>query len=305
MPKYVCTGPIPHRLLRRFCHANYDRLMELAEKAAAEGPLDEIAEEFSAILHDIRVDGFRKRTEPGRLEAGGRLICDRLKGTQRDLEVLDIGGSDGITTLDLVERLEEVVEGSVEGVLADKFLQIVRCTNGVITEYRTTDHQPLLVRMGRIGVRLPRSEHPWALHMNLVGAIYQSLTATRDSLDCSESISLINPLVDLDPRITTIEMDVTRRRADLVGRFEVVRASNVLNPKYFPGEALVSAVENCWSYLAPDGILLVSRNHDEGSAEIERGTLFHKGSEGRADVIDLAGGSEIRDTVEQVVGYRQ
>ena len=49
------------------------------------------------------------------------------------------------------------------------------------------------------------------------------------------------------------------------GRFHIVRACNVLNPRVFSRDQLICAMENLGSQLKPGGFMIVGRTNDDGT----------------------------------------
>ena len=304
MPKYVCAGPIPSRWLNRLCHANPDRLPGIARewRTASASERARLAREFSEIVRDIFIRGVWKRTAPGRLRESERALCAHLapRGAAT-LDVLDLGASDAVTTVDLVRALRVATRADVRAVAVDRDLVLVPHRRGPVVEYRSADGEPVLLRLGRIGVRLPRSEHPWHVLATLVAILYLRLGRLRESLRPEEPISLLSPVVPTEePTLEIVAMDCLVDRREFHGRFDAVRASNLLNPRIFSGEELRRIVALCHRYLRDGGYLVVSRSEGAGAAEVEGGTLWARTASGFRPLQAFGGGSEIATLVDEL-----
>jgi len=97
--------------------------------------------------------------------------------------------------------------------------------------------------------------------------------------------------------IELLDDDITQPTPpQLRGRFEVVRAANILNRDYFSIPQLREAVRNLRSRLAgPGAFLIIVCTEEPGS---NHGTVFRLGPTGSFDVLTRVGrGSEIEDIV--------
>jgi hypothetical protein len=280
-------------------------LSELATLAqiAPVSALNKIMQEFSAILFDIRIGNLRKRTHGGRLRETERVICKRLGELRSaELTILDIGGSDGVTTLDLVEAIRTVTSKPVKAVLADKDLWLVAYRRGLVTEYRTRSGEPVMVRCGRLGFRLPASEYAWDIFSNILAKYYLTWSRFRASLREERQIGLVNPGVLLEEAILPVEMNCLAFHKEFREQIDVIRASNVLNPRYFTREQIAQTIRHCYMYLKPGGFLVVSRNHDERDQEVERGSIWVKIAENFQLEEEFNGGSEITPLPRTLTG---
>jgi hypothetical protein len=84
---------------------------------------------------------------------------------------------------------------------------------------------------------------------------------------------------------------------EFLGRMDVVRVSNLLHFDYFSEGELRAALSNVVRYIREGGLLLVSRNHQIGSGEVERGTLWRLIASRLVPVAEFGGGSDIKGIV--------
>ena len=82
----------------------------------------------------------------------------------------------------------------------------------------------------------------------------------------------------------------------MLGKFDVVRAANILNKGYFDRQSVAIAVQNVRERLSgPGSYFIVNRTHSDGS---NHGTIFEMGSDGRFSTrCSIGQGSEISDIV--------
>jgi hypothetical protein len=95
--------------------------------------------------------------------------------------------------------------------------------------------------------------------------------------------------------IEIVENDIFVLTPEFVGRFDFIRAANLLNEGYFAREKLSAAISNIRSYCrGPGSLLLVVRS----SEQRQDGTLFRLEADGRFQVRARFGqGSEIEQIV--------
>lgn len=282
--------------------ADPDALLDIALRGG--GGLDSSedawqSEQFSRVLHDIRMGGVWKRTNSGRLKATERMLCKHIVTPEDGRPMLlDIGASDGVTTVELLRSIRHARGVEAKILLGDINLRLDRYRLGPLVEYRAVDGEPVMVRVGRFGMRL--GEHRRVKHRlrDSLSRGYLRLVALRRAMRIDAQISLVNPIVSRESAITVREMDCLKRCEDLVGRFVAVRASNVFNLGYFGADEIHRALDHIFAYLRRDGCLVVSRNADQSGAEIENGSVWNKSNRKFSWIEDFGSGSEVKDVVE-------
>jgi len=239
-----------------------------------------------------------KRTEPGRLRSIDAALVARLAAAGATIgEALDLGISSGTTTLELVETLRDAGHpGIVTG--TDRLLeaQLVELPLSCRALVEPPGH---VLQYEILGAPL----RPWRRRLDYVSGMLAvrglaHLALRRTALerarrtDHSRRVALVTPRLSQASGIHLVEDDVTERRCDFVGRFDLVRAANILNRHYFTPELLLRAVDNVRAYLrGPGAWLLVLRTL--GTAD-HQGTLFRLDDSGRLAVVERYGrGSEI------------
>lgn len=238
-----------------------------------------------------------KRTEWGRLARIDAWLIRHLQLAQSDPRSgLDIGISSGVTTLELADALRDAglsihltgTDRSFQARLLDAapFCRVLAEPEGHILQYDIAGRaiQPWLRKLDYVdGMVLVRG----LLHLML-----DRRARTKLRRGEGRAVALVSPRLSGSGAVALVESDVTVRDERLVGRFDLIRAANVLNRHYFDEESLQCAVANVRSYLSgPGSWLLVVRTRGN---EEHNGSLMRLGADGRLAVVGRYGaGSEV------------
>lgn len=220
---------------------------------------------FSDAISTLQFGVTFKTTRPGRQEHSNRLISQVYRGLRP--VILDVGASDGSTSLDLIEALE----GNFEQYFVTDLNLSTRCgydRRGVL--YFMDAHANCVLRASRRLLVYSDTRRAWFPLPSLVRALLSGARKVADWRD----VLLIQPdlvsLVAHDPRITITRYDLfapwTDRRPNLI------KVANLLNRKYFTDLQMKEALRIQCSNLSPGGrLLLVSEDNDT-----EKFSLFRK-----------------------------
>ncbi|MGH9048089.1 MAG: ATP/GTP-binding protein [Acidimicrobiales bacterium] len=225
--------------------------------------------------------------------------------------VLDVGVSSGVSTLELCEAL----------VAADHPVRIV--ATDLMTEARLVRVFPRCFTLtDETGYPLRHDVFAWTLKPWVVGNDYRSgffvvrkcinLAFTsqarrllrRSGSPAVRRVELVTPRLRPCQNISVQNDDITRFNLEFAGRFDFIRAANILNKGYFTDDQLKSSVALLGRYLVDrDGHLLVVRTHQDGT---NHGTLFAIAGRGQCVALQRFGeGSEIEDLVLGALQTRQ
>jgi hypothetical protein len=265
---------------KRF-YPDLDLLIKLNEKSHSDlASLESISAEFSRIMKNLKLNGVWKWTGRNRLVQMDNLLSRHILDEQwTRLELLDLGASDGITALDTVENIQSESELPVNVTIIDSNFRLFRHRVRLGKIYFTKSYRPILIRWGPIGIDLEPAEGLEGVFFNRITTICtKHFTKVLSKMDLSQStpINLVNPLVLHSNPIEICEGDLFEAREDWHGRFNAVRASNVLNLSYYSVEDIKQALEIIHSYLQDNGVLIVSRNLIGENSELEKGALWRK-----------------------------
>lgn len=251
-----------------------------------------------------------KKTGGGRFQALDAAIVRQLDGQPPLIgELLDIGISSGITTLELDAALTKAGHAlRVTGTDLSLDAFIVPVMPGWRALVDGSGH-PLQYDM------VGRSVRPWRRRLDWFDGmvVFRGLVnrfgkpRARRSLASNriiQQVRLLSPRLTRRQDITVVRDDVTVENTALVGRFDIVRAANILNLDYFDTPTLRRALANVTSYLAgPGALLLVARTlgNDE-----HHGTLFQIVEQGDGfRIVERYGeGSEVEALVLETLPRR-
>src|SRR5262245_54793659 len=229
-------------------------------------------EQFSLALHNIRMAGVFKRTNSRRLPATEEAILEGvLSEYQANCRILDVGASDGITSVELLEHLQAHWGTGVSMVMSDLNLWLERYRLGPLLEYRESSGDQVFIRIGewefrtvkRNGVRASEQlEHHYlrTIGKSLYWRVWSFIGARMRYAD---HISLINPRAKMCRGLEARVLNCLICDSSLIGEFHCVRASNVLNIEYFARDELVIAISTVHAYLKEGGCLVISRNEGD------------------------------------------
>lgn len=217
--------------------------------------------------------------------------------------VLDIGISSGSSTLELYEDLAAAGKHShIIGTDLSTEASLVNVAPGCFALVDSTGY-PLRYDIFKWSIK------PWVVSsdyhngffilrkcINLaLGYRSRKLISQFNSARVS-TVRLITPMLRKHPNIVVQKDDVTQYNHLFEGKFNFIRAANVLNKGYFTDTALVAIIDNIKHYLArPKGALLVVRTHENA---VNQGTLFSIEENGGCEIIQRFGdGSEVEAIV--------
>jgi hypothetical protein len=248
-------------------------------------------------------NGTFKLTRPSRFAGLNAEIASVIEERSKDLrEVLDIGASTGSTTIELAD-----------------FLGKLGCSPNVVgTDLFIDAHLVKLLP----GLRVLADAEGWPLQYDIAGLPVRAWVRRLDYLTFTAgprllARALVRPRlrrkiregqttpVRMESRalagrdVKLVENDIFALTPSFVGRFDFIRAANILNIGYFPADRMVLAISNIRSYCrGPGALLLVVRS--VGPA-MHDGTLFELKDGGRFEIRARIGkGSEIEPLVLDV-----
>ncbi len=255
------------------------------------------ADEEARFFASIRLaNGVFKTTDTKRMTALDRLIADRVAADgHAEPEVLDIGVSSGVTTLELRDALKAAalrprivaLDAAVEARLCDVApgRRVLQDSSGRDLQYEV------------LGVAI----RPWRRKLDYVTGYWLLADAARALCVPAKTatrrrVRLISAGVQAAPEIEIMEHDLSRPLDVLVRRFDIVRAANLLNLDYFSSAELTRMVKIVRGYMKDAGsFLIVNRTHHDGT---NHGTIFKAEPTGGLTVIErFGGGSEVEDLV--------
>jgi SAM-dependent methyltransferase len=250
------------------------------------------------LIRHVRIGGTNKSSAPGRLQEADMALIDQLeRQSTRHLHFLDVGCSDGTTSLDTIQLIERSLQIRVSAYLQDRYIWVRIKRRWNIVEFVSSEQDLLMVRCGGVALApAPKTVFLAPLTNRLVSA-YLGLTRFRRRMQEISRFPLLSPHVLLHPDLQICEGSVLTPTEDFLGRMDVVRVSNLLHYDYFSKTELRTALSNLVRYIRDGGLLLVSRNCQHRAGEIERGTVWRLMAMRLVPVADFGGGSELKELV--------
>ncbi len=221
-------------------------------------------------------NGTHKTTSPCRLVDVDARLC-RLLPPRGTVHLLDVGISSGVTTLELLDRLEGLghrVTGVGVDIRIDAYL---RCWLGIDMLYDRDGH---VLQVAVPFFAKGRPDHPPSstraklLHGVLTVAERLLVRRWLGLPGSSRPVMLVSPRLLDRAGFRVIEHDVSNPMPGWADSFDLIRAANVLNLSYFGPRPLVRMVEHLTTWLKDGSLLVICRT--DGTDGSNHGTIFRK-----------------------------
>ncbi|OQX12881.1 MAG: hypothetical protein BWK76_17020 [Desulfobulbaceae bacterium A2] len=267
----------------------------------------------------LRVNGhIGKTTLKGRLSDVNAVLEKYLTSKQLHVhELLDVAVSSGITAWEWLQSLSAAgrkVRITATDLVLEAFLVTIGPCLRVLTDIHGNALQYDVLGLGiRPGRPRPRDflGGQWVLSLFMRGLWWRykkqqlrlsDAAAGEGCFDCDPRqgirIRLISQQIPEAPNPLFVQDDLfAPLPSEFLGRFDVVRAANILNLAYFPSEKIVAVSRRLKHCCRPGGILLVCRTWEDGS---NHGTIFCLGrNDALRAVVRFGCGSEVESQVLQ------
>jgi hypothetical protein len=242
---------------------------------------------FREAMTSIYVGGTIKITGAKRHPETDQLLLDHVD--LQGADIVDIGASDGSTSLDLIALLPAL--GSYT--IADLYLRLRAVEVGSHTLLFTDDDTCVLV-VGRRAIA-------WPAESGAVAVLYRRLVrAASAHLSEAREVVLLNPevrrLMTTDPRITAQVHDIFEPWPGAAP--DVIKVANLLRRLYFSDEDLLRALRVLRDSLPEEGHLMIVDNPRIPDTPPRAGIWARRGQ----DLTEVAriGEPEIADLVARV-----
>lgn len=228
------------------------------------------AASFSRAMAAFAVGTTRKITGSGRHTEADTLLLEHVDLS--DAVIADIGASDGITSVELIERIPRFRQY----LIADLYLAVDAVRVGRRTVFRDKAGQVVVVT-GRRLLAWPSTSRPvaWLYRPTLRRA--ERLLRGGPSVHGNE-VLLVNPvtrrLLERDPRVSTRTHDIFTSWTP--PHPDVVKVANVLRRLYFSDERILAALRTILDQLRDGGHLLLIDNPRTTAQVKVRGCLYRK-----------------------------
>lgn len=279
LPVRLVRGGWPYRL-----EAALARLVEDDPRVVLDADVSDAA--FSRAMACMQVGETIKITGPRRHEAPDGLLLEHVD--LRGATVLDVGASDGSTSVELVARLPDVAAY----VIADLYLYLHAVP--------VAGHVVFFDEAGECVLVAGRRLLTWPGSSPVVTTLTRPLLAlARRRRAAWRSVLLLCPsarsLIGSDPRVTSAVHDVFTAWSG-PPRPDVIKVANVLRRLYFTDEAISRALGALFRSLPEGGHLLVV-NNPRARGVGSRGGLYRRDGDRFAVVARTPEPPEIDDLV--------
>lgn len=260
--------------------------------------------EEAAFFASIRLrNGTFKTTDHHRLDDLNMLVIGEWQKLDRKpREIMDVGASSGISTLEWAEALAQA------GIDAE-IVATDLCMHGSLVPL-LPGYEVLLDRDGKV-IQHILGNRPvrWSLDgprdffrgtgffVAALNALASTLLLLTNGRRRGEAVLLVNPDARDNARLSFADDDIMAPTPEhLRGRFNAIRVSNLLNRGYFDEAQLRRAVDNLKDRLMDAGsFLIVNRTHADGN---NNGTIFQLSEANKFEIVArIRDGSEIEDIV--------
>jgi hypothetical protein len=222
------------------------------------------ADAFRSAMSIIHVGDTIKITGTNRHAAADALILDHVPLT--GAAIVDIGASDGSTSVDLIAKLPEFSSY----VIADLYLQLQAVETGRHVLFFDADGTCVLVAGRRL--------LGWPTLSRTVRLLYRPLLARARSLP-ARPVLLLGPdarrLLRTDPRVSTRVHDVFQPWPAPAP--DVIKVANLLRRLYFSDEDILRALRALLASLEDGGHLLILDNPRLAGIELRAGLYRREG----------------------------
>lgn len=245
---------------------------------------------FDEFFPYIRLaNGTFKTTAAKRHEEVDHAICELLDATNH-YRILDVAVSSGTGTVELSQRLSQAgIPHTMLGTDLTLWANYLRLPLVTIL----FDENHFLYQVDVASLAFPNTP-PSKLSALVFFTGKYLLKLHRCFSHGAKRVQLLSRVAR--------ESDVLFETGDIFGlvvpksldpKFDVIRASNVLNRSYFSSDQITFALRNLCNYLKEGGLLVVNRTHESKN----QFTVFQLRGAELSPVLDRNGGTDIRDIV--------
>lgn len=243
-------------------------------------------QEFSVAMTGFNFSGVYKTTQAGRHKATQDFIKEQLLLSGQKPVIIDIGASDGSTSLDFIKLL---ADGFSKYFVTDYNIKCSYATEKGYTYFFNQANECFLVASQKF-VFYPANK--WLFNLLFKSPVKRLQASAKTEL------LLINKelqaLKQKDGRIEILQHDIFQRwTKDTAG---IIIIGNLIHRAYFSDEQIAAAITNCYNVLENDGLLVIIRNAlTENGTEIEMSNVYRKNNAAKKldGIFNVNGGVEI------------
>jgi hypothetical protein len=249
----------------------------------------ELADRIVSAVWVDRV-ALSKETAAGRFRDLDDLLIDLTQQVSNTV-IHDVGVSNGITSLELLERFHARALWPTF-YISDKFARCLCVQRGPVT--RIYDSYGTLIQ-GRVGILLADPQASWRFAVSRL--LFFLLARAKPRLSQSKVVEMLLYSRSVKDALeagamTHLDYDVFSSYVDI--KFDVVRCMNTITRKYFTRDRIRDALSNLGRSLKPSGLLLVGRTLPNARNDA---TVFRLVADRFVPLLVVNEGADIHDIV--------
>jgi hypothetical protein len=266
----------------------------LFSKHAVVNPLQVFSKDpkkFSEAMDSFKLHGVFKSTKADRHHETQKFLKEYIDKLQKPVVILDVGASDGTTSLQLINLIENKIE---KFYVTDYNIKCNYIKENGFTYFFNTQSDNCFLIASNTFVFYPENKRLFNLFFNKSLTSFQNKSKT-ELLLCNHELKL---KANNDDRIEILDYDIfkpwQKKKPD------IIVVGNLLHPTYFSNEDIYRALNNCYITLKDNGILVIIRNSWlSKNCEVELSVIYKKNNMKRCfqQIFEVNGGVEINEFV--------
>lgn len=243
-------------------------------------------QKFSVAMTGFNFSGVYKTTQAGRHKGTQHFIKEQLDKSGAKPVIIDIGASDGSTSLDFIKLLGDAFSRYY---VTDYNIKCTYASHKGYTYFFNQDNECFLAASVKF-VFYPANK--WLFNLLFKRTVSKLQASPKTDL------LLINKelqeLKQKDNRIEILQHNIFNSWQK--GTADIIVIGNLIHRAYFSDEQIAAAITNCYNVLTDGGLLVIIRNAlTENGTEIEKSNVYQKDSAAKKinGIFKVNGGVEI------------
>jgi hypothetical protein len=223
-----------------------------------------------------------------------------LLNVEKTYSIHDIGTSDGITAVNLIDGLD-IKDISYDFSISDKFSDIYLYKKGLLKYFINAEDNILFADLGGIMFNQYLSNR-FFLSKFLGKFLPQK---AHNNIENKKTVLLINPRTKdciNKNKLNFFNYDLFNPSSN-PGTFDIVRCMNLLNPRLFSEDLLRKGIKNIFESVKNDGLMVIGRTNPRTGENYA--TVYQKSDEKLKPILKVNGGNEIDALMSQVVNINE
>ncbi|WP_208505488.1 hypothetical protein [Roseivirga sp. E12] len=250
---------------------------------------EEFIADHSTAISTLKFGDTFKTTSAGRHSEANNFVKQYLKDTSKRADILDLGASNGVTSLDLIELLGDCLDRYY---VTDLNLKVWM-----------TRHENWLIFFDSFNKPILKASKYFVVYNDPMDSSSFITSRIRKTFESINSRNLTKEeILLIDPRLEKLSRSNDKISFSEHNIFDfwdkstpnVVKVSNILNRAYFSDDLIKSAIQQIKNYVEDGALIVFSRN----DAAMEKVSTFIKKGKSLIAHESLNGGVEIVDLID-------